>query len=46
MTYFELGTDPTFMDQFSSACFLPHTDIEMFPRVVARMKKQPVEGEA
>lgn len=46
MTYFELGTDPTFMDQFSSACFLPHTDIEMFPRVVARMRKHHVEDEA
>jgi len=43
MTYFELGTDPTFMDQFSSACFFPHTDIERFPRVMARMRKQAAE---
>jgi uncharacterized 2Fe-2S/4Fe-4S cluster protein (DUF4445 family) len=46
MTYFELGTDPTFMDKFSSACFLPHTDIEQFPRVMARMQEQKMEGHA
>lgn len=33
MTYFELSTDPTFMEQFTSACFFPHTDIEEFPSV-------------
>jgi uncharacterized 2Fe-2S/4Fe-4S cluster protein (DUF4445 family) len=37
MTYFELSTDPTFMDQFVSACFFPHTNIELFPRVSAEM---------
>jgi len=31
MTYFELSTDPTFMDEFSAACFFPHTHLEMFP---------------
>ena len=35
MTYFELSTDPTFMDEFISACFFPHTDIEQFPSVMA-----------
>ncbi|KPK61946.1 MAG: hypothetical protein AMK73_07145, partial [Planctomycetes bacterium SM23_32] len=33
MTYFELSTHPDFMDQFVSACFLPHTDAERFPSV-------------
>ncbi|MHC4480862.1 MAG: ASKHA domain-containing protein [Planctomycetota bacterium] len=33
MTYFELSTHPDFMDQFVSACFLPHTDTEKFPSV-------------
>ena len=33
MTYFELSTHPDFMEQFVSACFLPHTDAEMFPSV-------------
>ena len=31
MTYFELSTHPDFMDEFVSACFLPHTDAEKFP---------------
>jgi len=34
-TYFELSTAPTFMDQFVSACFFPHTDLELFPSVTA-----------
>ena len=46
MTYFELGTDASFMDQFSSACFLPHTDIEEFPRAMARLERQKLEGRA
>ncbi|MHC4592440.1 MAG: ASKHA domain-containing protein, partial [Planctomycetota bacterium] len=33
MTYFELSTHADFMDQFVSACFLPHTDAEEFPSV-------------
>ena len=36
-TYFELSTDPNFMDQFVSACFFPHTDVERFPSVVAEL---------
>jgi len=35
MTYFELSTEPTFMEAFSSACFFPHTNIEEFPSVTA-----------
>jgi uncharacterized 2Fe-2S/4Fe-4S cluster protein (DUF4445 family) len=35
MTYLELSTHPDFMDQFVSACFLPHTDAEKFPSVGA-----------
>jgi uncharacterized 2Fe-2S/4Fe-4S cluster protein (DUF4445 family) len=34
-TYFELSTHLGFMDQFVSACFLPHTDAEKFPSVAA-----------
>lgn len=33
MTYVELSTDPAYMDQFTGACFLPHTDINLFPSV-------------
>ncbi len=33
MTYVELSVEPGYMDEFVSACFLPHTDIEKFPTV-------------
>jgi len=36
MTYFELSTHPEFMDQFVSACFLPHTDTDAFPSVAGQ----------
>ena len=31
MTYVELSVYPSYMDEFVSACFLPHTNIEQFP---------------
>lgn len=36
MTYLELSTVPNYMDEFIGACFLPHTDIKMFPSVEAK----------
>ncbi len=33
MTYIELSADNTFYDAFTSALFLPHTDIQKFPSV-------------
>jgi uncharacterized 2Fe-2S/4Fe-4S cluster protein (DUF4445 family) len=33
MTYIELSADNTFMEQFTAAIFLPHTDISLFPSV-------------
>ncbi len=39
-TYFELSTDTNFMDQFVSACFFPHTQIELFPSVMERLQAQ------
>ncbi len=37
-TYFELSTEPTFMDQFVSACFFPHTNLNLFPTVTAALE--------
>lgn len=34
MTYLELSADNRFMDQFTSALFLPHTDTAAFPSVM------------
>ena len=33
MTYIELSTDPAYMNQYTGAMFLPHTDINRFPSV-------------
>jgi len=33
MTYFELSTHPAFMEEFVSASFLPHTNMEQFPSI-------------
>ncbi|CAA7601844.1 2Fe-2S ferredoxin-type iron-sulfur binding domain protein [Acididesulfobacillus acetoxydans] len=35
MTYIELSVGTTFMDEFVSALFLPHTDLSLFPSVVS-----------
>ena len=33
MTYLDLSTNPLFMNNYSAALFLPHTDIDLFPSV-------------
>jgi uncharacterized 2Fe-2S/4Fe-4S cluster protein (DUF4445 family) len=35
MTYVELNTNPAYMDQYTGALFLPHTDAHRFPSVKA-----------
>lgn len=39
MTYIELSNYPIYMDEFVSACFLPHTDIERFPTIENKLKR-------
>ena len=34
MTYLELSTEPRYMEEFVAACFLPHTNKELFPSSV------------
>lgn len=38
MTSFELSETPSYMDHYVAALFLPHTDIDRFPRLKARME--------
>jgi uncharacterized 2Fe-2S/4Fe-4S cluster protein (DUF4445 family) len=38
MTYIELNTAPAYMDQYTGALFLPHTDINRFPSVATAMR--------
>ncbi len=39
MTNFELSETSSFMDNYVAALFLPHTDMEQFPKLKERMKK-------
>jgi len=33
MTYLELNTEPSYMNEYTGALFLPHTELELFPSV-------------
>ena len=39
MTYLELSADNRFMNQFISALFLPHTDLDSFPSVQRKLQQ-------
>jgi uncharacterized 2Fe-2S/4Fe-4S cluster protein (DUF4445 family) len=39
MTYLELSADNRFMQEYTSALFLPHTDLEVFPSVKALLER-------
>jgi len=39
MTYIELSADNSFYDAFTSALFLPHTDLNHFPSVVQELEE-------
>ena len=40
MTYVELAVSRSFMDEYMSALFLPHTNIDVFPTIKALMAKR------
>jgi len=46
MTYLELSADNSFMDEYMSALFLPHTDLANFPSVVAALQKRGNSSDA
>lgn len=37
MTYIDLSTDPAYMDQYTGALFMPHTEMSHFPSVQAQL---------
>ena len=39
MTYFDLMSHPTYMDEFMQAKFLPHTDLSLFPSVFSKASR-------
>ena len=44
MTYLELSADNRFMDAFTSALFIPHTDESLFPSVHRALSEVQPEG--
>jgi uncharacterized 2Fe-2S/4Fe-4S cluster protein (DUF4445 family) len=44
MTYIELSADNSFYDAFTSALFLPHTNLALFPSVVKELSQIKVPG--
>jgi len=40
MTNFELSETPSYMDKYVAALFLPHTDMNQFPKLKARLKSR------
>jgi uncharacterized 2Fe-2S/4Fe-4S cluster protein (DUF4445 family) len=46
MTYIELSADNTFYEAFTSALFLPHTDISKFPNVALELTSKVSDPEA
>ncbi len=40
MTNFELSDTPSYMDNYIAALFLPHTDMNKFPKLKARMESR------
>jgi uncharacterized 2Fe-2S/4Fe-4S cluster protein (DUF4445 family) len=40
MTYFDLMSHPRYMDEFIKACFLPHTDLSLFPSVIETVMRR------
>ena len=40
MTNFELSETPSYMDHYIAALFLPHTDLNLFPRLAERLNRR------
>jgi hypothetical protein len=43
MTYLELSVSRSFMDEYVSALFLPHTNIDVFPSVKEMMGRNSIK---
>jgi uncharacterized 2Fe-2S/4Fe-4S cluster protein (DUF4445 family) len=43
MTYIELSVSAAFMDEFTSAMFIPHTDLERFPSVQEALQSKEAD---
>ena len=45
MTYIELSADNSFYEAFTSALFLPHTDLQLFPTIAKYFDTAPSKVE-
>ena len=45
MTYLELNTEPRYMNEYTGALFLPHTELELFPSVRNYLKTKINKGQ-
>lgn len=39
IAYVELNAEPAFMDEYTRSCFLPHTDLSLFPDVEKKLEQ-------
>lgn len=46
MTYLELNADPAYMNEYTAALFLPHTDIDRFPTARAAVAAHRSDAQA
>jgi uncharacterized 2Fe-2S/4Fe-4S cluster protein (DUF4445 family) len=46
MTNFELSETGSYMDHYVAALFLPHTDIDLFPKLKDRMSRRGIANRA
>ena len=44
MTYIELNNEPGYMNEYTGALFLPHTDMDLFPSVEKVLKPLPEDS--
>ncbi len=44
MTNFELSETPSYMGHYIAALFLPHTDLDRFPKLKTRLERRPRAG--
>jgi uncharacterized 2Fe-2S/4Fe-4S cluster protein (DUF4445 family) len=46
IAYIELNADPSFMDEYTRSCFLPHTDLFLFPGVEKMLNQCRIRRES
>lgn len=45
LTYFELNSNPSFMDKYKGSLFLPHTNLDFFPSVKEKLAASSIKSD-